>query len=992
MVGVALGRAQCASLLRPACRDGAFAGVGVEKTARGHARLRTSRFRRWGLALCGLALAIGLCRPDAPARADDVDITTDTNNGIVLDGFAGTTAKVFPGVTVSNTTFNFNCPSPPPPGAMSLAAVCATTHAWTLTNNGTIGPADFGTGVMFNAGGAIINAGSLSGDRAIVIEGGASASVDNKLGATIDSPGCCGGIVIGESSGVAGTVTNAGTITSASQSISLWGGGTVTNLATGIIMSTGDSNAVSVILGTSRTVINSGLIQSNDTGFATGVALQNGVLTNNAGGQILGALTGVWANGSNPTSIDNAGLIEASQATTLFGVIGSGIEVDGGGSVINSGTIRSTSTDGSDAGIWFTGAGSITNSGTILSTSGGLAILFDGAATHTLNLDTGSVLGGNVQGGTGTDNLVLMGTGSEDIGKFLSFETLSMQGTHWTLTGTGAFTTSATVQSGLLSVNGILTTPSLTVDAGGTLGGTGTVVGPTTVTGTIAPGNSIGTLNITGTYTQAAGSTYTAEVNTTTSDLINVIGAATIQGGTTVSVLAAPGLYTVGHRYTILTASAGVTGTYTTLTDNAPFVDFQLAYDLNNVYLDVIMSSVSFQQVAQTPNQFAAAGGITSLGAGNPVFDAVLPLSADQARHAFDLLSGEIHASILTMLLEQSRFIRDSIGGRLRQFVGGPAALFAPQIATRELGGETALAYADGGRKRAPGAIERALASAPRASFTAWAQSFGNWGHSASDGNAGALDRTNGGFLTGIDKTVADAGGGLWRFGLAGGYQRTTLNVDDRASSGSIDSYDLAAYAGTQQGPLGLRSGAAYEWHDVATSRSIAFPGFTDATQASYGGHTVQVFGEAGYGMNWWQVALEPFAQLAYVDVRTDTFTESGGAATLAGVAGHADATFSTLGLRAAMPLPGMPRLTVKASAGWRHAFGTITPTAQLAFAAGGTPFTVAGLPVAKDAAEVELGIGGEIVPNGELSVAYVGQLAGHTQDNGIKGSFVLRF
>ena len=212
------------------------------------------------------------------------------------------------------------------------------------------------------------------------------------------------------------------------------------------------------------------------------------------------------------------------------------------------------------------------------------------------------------------------------------------------------------------------------------------------------------------------GSTYTAEVNTTTSDLINVTGAATIQGGTTVSVLAAPGLYTVGHRYTILTASAGVTGTYTTLTDNAPFVDFQLAYDLNNVYLDVIMSSVSFQQVAQTPNQFAAAGGITSLGAGNPVFDAVLPLSADQARHAFDLLSGEIHASVLTMLLEQSRFIRDSIGGRLRQFVGGPAALFAPQIATRELGGETALAYADG-RPQAGAGRDRARAGQRAARF-----------------------------------------------------------------------------------------------------------------------------------------------------------------------------------------------------------------------------------------------------------------------------------
>ena len=197
----------------------ALVGVGLAKAVRGQARLKTLRFRRLGLAVCGLALAVGICQLNAPARAADVDITTDTNNGIVLDAFAGTTAKVFPGVTVSNTTFNFNC-------AGSLAAICATTHAWTLTNDGTIGPADFGTGVIFNAGGAIINSGSISGDNAITIEGGASASVDNKLGATISSPGCCGGIVIGSSSGIAGIVTNAGTITSASQAISLWGGGT----------------------------------------------------------------------------------------------------------------------------------------------------------------------------------------------------------------------------------------------------------------------------------------------------------------------------------------------------------------------------------------------------------------------------------------------------------------------------------------------------------------------------------------------------------------------------------------------------------------------------------------------------------------------------------------------------------------------------------------------------------------------------------------------
>ena len=59
--------------------------------------------------------------------------------------------------------------------------------------------------------------------------------------------------------------------------------------------------------------------------------------------------------------------------------------------------------------------------------------------------------------------------------------------------------------------------------------------------GTLAPGNSIGTLNVNGTYTQAAGSTYQVEVNAAgQADRINVTGNATINGGT-VQVLAQPG-------------------------------------------------------------------------------------------------------------------------------------------------------------------------------------------------------------------------------------------------------------------------------------------------------------------------------------------------------------------------------------------------------------------------------------------------------------------
>jgi outer membrane autotransporter protein len=278
--------------------------------------------------------------------------------------------------------------------------------------------------------------------------------------------------------------------------------------------------------------------------------------------------------------------------------------------------------------------------------------------------------------------------------------------------------------------------------------------------------------------------------------------------------------------------------------------------------------------------------------------------------------------------------------------------------------------------------------------LTAWGQTFGNWGRTKGDGNAAELGRATGGFFTGMDATFAGSSDGLWRVGFAGGYQRTSVDVGDRNSSGSIDSYYVAAYGGSQRGPLGVRVGTSYGWHDVSTSRSIAFPGFSDAARANYGANTAQVFGEIGYGLSYRQFALEPFASLAYVNVRTDSFGETGGGAALTGFGGSTDATFSTMGLRGAAPLPwrGLTGLTAKGSLGWRHGFGTVTPTAQLALTSGTSSFVVAGVPIARDAATVELGLGGQVARNATLGVAYTGQIANNADDHGVNASYVQRF
>lgn len=676
------------------------------------------------------------------------------------------------------------------------------------------------------------------------------------------------------------------------------------------------------------------------------------------------SVAGNSSNGINARVIANgSNAITVSGSVTASGAGSTGIFTAGAGDTV---TIASGASVSGETGVEVIDSGpeTFTNSGTVTGTGGtAVTFVFGNATTFTNNntingdvllgggndlaiLNTGSTITGTLDAGGGTDTLRLGGSGTDtlDISKATNFEIGQKIGTGaWTLTGTGTISTSTTISGGVLSVNGQLTSPTVTVATGGTLAGTGTIIGNVTTNGTIAPGNSIGTLTVTGNYTQATGSTYTVELNTTTSDLINVNGAATIQNGTAVNVLVAPGFYPLGKQYTIVSATGGVTGQFSTLTDNAPFVDFALDQDANDIFLDVIRSGVPFQQIAQTRNEIAAAGGLQSLGFGNPIFDAALLLDASTARNAFNLLSGEIHPSINATLVDDSRFIRNAVIGRLRQELGGPLSMLAPDIATMRFAAEdddaAMMAYARKPAKK-PDPIGSALAAKNAATanervFTVWGQLLGDWGHSASDGNAARLDRSTGGIISGIDATLAGQGGDLWRFGLAGGYQQTSVRVDDRVSSGNIAAYNVAAYAGMQQGPLGLRVGSAYTWHDISASRTISFPGFSDRTQSNYGAQTAQVFGEAAYGLVYQQVALEPFADLAFVDLHAGSFTEAGGAAALTGSDSAFDTTYSTLGLRAAALLPWATGfdLTVKGSAGWQHAFGTIVPTSTLAFA-----------------------------------------------------------
>ncbi|GLK73507.1 autotransporter domain-containing protein [Ancylobacter dichloromethanicus] len=486
------------------------------------------------------------------------------------------------------------------------------------------------------------------------------------------------------------------------------------------------------------------------------------------------------------------------------------------------------------------------------------------------------------------------------------------------------------------------------------------------------------------------GATYIIDVDLAgQADLISVAGTATIDSGAGIRMRGVDGI-AFGTDYHVLTAADGVDGNFGSVAGEVPvsaFVGLTSTNTGNDIFVRFDQAR-AFTAAAATRNQLATAAALDTLPTKGPTSglrEALLFLQTDaQARGAFDRLSGEVHASAQSLFVEQSGLVRNAMTDRLRAAQGAVGASSAPVLS---YGPAAGAGMSDAGRAIEQGmAYKAAPASAPGPAL--WATGFGSWSEFDGTGNAASLSGSTGGFLIGTDTALA-AG---WRLGLAGGYSATSFDVDGRASSGDSDNWHLGVYGGNQWGALALRAGLAYTWQDVSTSRSVAFAGYADSLKADYNAGLFQAFGELGYRWDTALAAFEPFANLAYVSLDTDGFGERGGAAALAGTGSGMDTSFTTLGVRLEKDIAlGRLSTTLRGTAGWRHAFGDITPVATQAFL-GAASFDTAGIAIAEDAAVVEAGLDVLVGATATLGVAYTGQFGDGVTQNGFNATMKIDF
>jgi subtilase-type serine protease len=536
------------------------------------------------------------------------------------------------------------------------------------------------------------------------------------------------------------------------------------------------------------------------------------------------------------------------------------------------------------------------------------------------------------------------------------------------LTATNTYTGDTVVRGGRLAVNGsIAASGRTTVMAGGIIGGNGTV-GDLAIAdgGTLAPGNSIGTLNVDGNLEFAKGSVYQVEVDETgKTDRIAVTGRTTIAGGTVMNI-ATGSAFKPLTDYSIISSAGGIEGSFDQIVSNFAFLDPSLSYDGGALTMRLERNDTAFDGVAGTANQRAAAFGVDSLGFGTPLYDAVVSLDAGTARSAFAQLGGEVHASTYGALLENSQMLRDGVYDRLRSRFAGPSD------------GTTEMSI-DGNGVRAGDAGADALGI--------WSKSYGSWAETDGDGNAYGIDRSSGGLMVGIDRTIGD-----WRLGVVGGYGHTSVSTNGLSAKTDTDQIDLGFYAGTYLGPVGLRFGASHSWNDIDSERSVFIPGLNERLTAGYDASTSQVFGEISYQAAVGPAVFEPFANLAYAHFGNDSFSERGGAAALSVEDGSQNALFTEVGLRAATEFTLQESTgTLHGSVSWRHAGGDEASRTRAAFA-GGSSFGIDGAPLAEDVAVLKAGVNFNLGPSAAVGLSYTGQFGSGASQNGINGYLGVKF
>jgi T5SS/PEP-CTERM-associated repeat protein/autotransporter-associated beta strand protein len=480
----------------------------------------------------------------------------------------------------------------------------------------------------------------------------------------------------------------------------------------------------------------------------------------------------------------------------------------------------------------------------------------------------------------------------------------------------------------------------VTVSGGTWLGGTGRIGGDLLVSGLLAPSKanadgSMATLTVGGDVTFASGSTYQVQADTAGNSDLLAIGGQLVIGDSNVVSLARNGTWGPQTEYTIITADGGVSGQFAGVTANLVFLTPILGYRSNAVTLTLERNRIQFEEVGDTDNQKDVADAVEDLGESSPIYGEIVHLPDEESvRDAFDQLSGEMHVSTRSALLDDSRFLRDGIMRRLNDSVSTMPA---------------------------------------QAGFSVWADAGNRQRRGDAARNSAEVRIHDYGLSVGADMALGE----YMRLGAAIGANNVVQKIDDRGSSRTEAKGKHAGFYWSADWITWLfKVGVTYTDYDVETTRNVNIGNLNNYLRGDYGAEAISGFLEGAYRFEWNRSTLEPYVAVAHTQLKTDAVREKGGDAALRIDSATDSVMVGTLGARAYWDLSRAHDdwISIFAGAAWEHVWGDWEQVGKSRFAGGNASFSVLGLPMDRNSAVIDAGVNMNLFDNSRLSLGVRGR------------------
>jgi uncharacterized protein with beta-barrel porin domain len=478
------------------------------------------------------------------------------------------------------------------------------------------------------------------------------------------------------------------------------------------------------------------------------------------------------------------------------------------------------------------------------------------------------------------------------------------------------------------------------------------------------PQSPIATMTVTGDYTQNAGSGYVVTVDAEGhSDKIAVAGTATINGGR-VGVVPLSGTYIRGTKWTILTATGGVTGQFDSVVSSNSDLSFNLIYLANAIDLQ-FGSGLTFAEIAQTANEHAVGSALDQIIVKNQtdsdlssVMNSLNGLSNGQIANGLNQLSGEGYGSTNTVQLQNTMFQLRLLSNHLVGLINGtsdnsdssigPSMVSNSPVLNRPASsGIQLVSHSEAEPTVSSQQLIMMNCNCERPTWNGWTTGFGQGASIASNGNSGGVDYSMGGLLFGMDRWITDDS----VVGLFGGYTGSNLTGSANSST-RINGYQVGVQGVHRIGNAYGLGILGYAHDDYTASRLLDFGTTQRLARGNYDGNEFISYAETGVSIPRGSVVFQPFGGLQYVYLNQGSLSETGaGSAGLIVNGNDIDSLRSAIGSRAfaTVEMKGIP-VVLSAQARWMHEYLDATQLVSAQFIGGpSSSFQVAGAGIGRD-------------------------------------------